>query len=150
MSFNIASSFGASMPVVGVVPGFQNVKSDVATQLLGSTPSRNQETRLRLAGDALAAKLKLAELRDTLDAQMEQFDATRRQSVASNLAAIGGNLARAGGASFGGSSAVADVNPLETMEVVQGMLDRQKARHASNSRRVNQGVVDAVSALGPV
>lgn len=150
MSFNIASSFGASMPVVGPVAGFQLSRD--ATNAMANVSLQNAANRLALANSAIDAQLELRKQKNALDAQLKQLDARGGSSGSSKGEALRtAGLALLGGGGLTQARRVAATSqaadPLMEFDAIQGYLERRRGYDERMRAGVQQGATAAAQAF---
>ena len=148
MSFNggIASSYLASFRPAQVVPGFENVLSNQATNLLGAIPGENAALQATLAANALQEVGATERFQRNLDALALENELRRKDVKKLGALRMAGSLL---GSALPGSeeAGVAVGDPLALLDRLGGYSQNERQRRASNSIRSNTLAAELLKSL---
>jgi hypothetical protein len=89
-------SLGGSYGMAGMTPGFDSVRSDTASSMLGGMASAEAERQNQIAMAGLNAMGQVQTAKIGADAMKQQAEAQQRASMWGALGSIGGAAATAG------------------------------------------------------
>lgn len=138
---SVASTYLASFqPVRPMLDGFGNVLSTDAAALLSSIPAQNAAMELALGKQALAEVGANRRQQMSIDTQLAQLEATRKQ----NALRMAGSLFGMGGGVGGG---LATVDPLQLKAGVDQLNAARRANLASRGIRSGAYLAQAAENL---
>ena len=148
MSFNggVASSYLASFRPAQAVPGFENVLSNQATNLLGAIPGENAALQAQLAASALQEVGATERLQRNLDAIALENELRRKDGKKLGALRMAGSLL--GSALPGsGDAGVAVGDPLALLDKLGAFSQNERQRRANNSIRSNTLAAELLKSL---
>lgn len=155
MSFNVASSFASSVPIVGKVPGFNEVLSREGVQALGRIAFDNQAMNLALANQAFGAKADLAKIDAELKGRLQLAKLQERKQNQDMMRMAGMALLGGGGGGTGARAAAVGTNPatspistLAGFNAMEDILEQLEARDQRKRAQVAQGATEAAASFG--